>query len=323
MRKAIPLIVILLGATVYAYFAHIRPKREIDPTVRATGSIEANEVSVSPKMPGRIFAIAAAEGEAVRAGTVLVTFDCAELEARIEQGRAQVEQARAVLAQSQAASRQARAQVKPLEVQKKSAEREKARTEGLKAVDGVSGYAVDQASSAVEVTSEQIGVVRSGAAVADRAISVAAAQVALAEKAVAAVEVQRAECSLLAPADGVVLARNYEPFEIALPGASILEIGRLDRVHTWIYVANAEVGRVRLGMKVRLVADTYPGRTFVGTVVRVNERAEFTPKSIQTKDDRTRLVFGVKVEIENADRALLPGMPVEAALVEAAQAEAP
>jgi len=320
MRKAIPLILILLGATIYVYFAHIRPSREVDPTVRATGSIEADEVSVSPKMPGRIAAIAAAEGEKVRAGAALVTFDCAELEARVEQARAQVEQARAVLAQAQAASRQARSQMRPLEVQRKSAERERARTENLKAVDSVSGYAVDQASTAVEAASGQIGVVKSGAAVADRAVAVAAAQVALAEKGVAAVEVQRSECSLLAPADGVVLARNYEPGEIALPGASILEIGQLDRVHTWIYVANAEVGRVHIGQKVELVADTYPGRAFVGTVVRVNERAEFTPKSIQTKDDRTRLVFGVKVEIDNGDGALLPGMPVEAALVEAAKA---
>ena len=165
-----------------------------------------------------------------------------------------------------------------------------------------------------------MGVVQKGAAVADRAIAVAEAQVALAEKGVAAIEVQRAECTLLAPSNGTVLARNYEPKEMALPGATILEIGRLDRVHTWIYVANAEVGRVRLGQRVELVADTYPGRTFAGTVVRINERAEFTPKSIQTKDDRTRLVFGVKVEIDNPDRALLPGMPVEAALVEAAPA---
>jgi len=161
-----------------------------------------------------------------------------------------------------------------------------------------------------------MGVAKSGAAVAQRAIAVAAAQVALAESGVAAIEVQRAECSLASPIDGVVMARNYEEGELALPGAAILELGRLDQVHTWIYVANTEVGRVRLGLKVKLVADTYPGRTFVGTVVRVNERAEFTPKSIQTKDDRTRLVFGVKVAIDNPDRALLPGMPVEASLVE-------
>lgn len=322
MRKAIPLVVILVAATIYVYVTRIRPGRAVDPTVRATGSIEADEVVVSPKMAGRIVSMAADEGDDVRAGDEVVTFDCADLDARVSQARAQVEQARAALAQAQAASKQARAQMRPLEVQRRTAEREKARAESLKAAEGISGYAVDQADSAVQTVSQQMGVVQSGAAVADRAIAVAAAQVALAEKGVAAIEVQRAECALRAPSEGVVLARNYEPGEIALPGATILEIGRLDRVHTWIYVANAEVGRVRLGQKVRLVADTYPGREFVGTVVRINERAEFTPKSIQTKDDRTRLVFGVKVEVDNPDRALLPGMPVEAALVEAAQGPA-
>jgi HlyD family secretion protein len=205
-------------------------------------------------------------------------------------------------------------------VQKKSAEREQARAAALKAVDGVSGAVVDQADTAVQIVDEQLGVARSGAAVAGRAVDVAAAQVALAERGLAAIEVQRAECALEAPIDGVVLSRSYEPGELALPGAAILELGRLERVHTWIYVANAEVGRVHIGQRVRLVADTHPGRTFVGTVVRVNERAEFTPKSIQTKDDRTRLVFGVKVAIDNPDRALLPGMPVEAVLDEAAPA---
>ena len=322
MRKAIPLVLILLGATAYVYFARIRPSRAVDPTVRGTGSIEADEFVVSPKMAGRILSIAADEGDDVKQGAPLVALDCADLEARVAQGRAQVEQAKAALAQAQAASRQARAQVRPLEVQKQSAEREKARAANLKAAESISGYAVDQADSAVATVAEQIGVVQSGAAVADRAIGVAAAQVELAEKAAAAIEVQRSECALSAPSDGTVLARNYEPGELALPGATILEIGRLDRVHTWIYVANAEVGRVHLGQKVRLAADTYPGREFVGTVVRVNERAEFTPKSIQTKDDRTRLVFGVKVEIDNPDKALLPGMPVEAALAEAAPAKA-
>jgi HlyD family secretion protein len=318
MRKAIPLVVILLGAAIYVYFTQIRPGRVVDPFVRGTGSIEADEVRVTPKIAARISKIAAGEGDTVRAGDQLVHLDCAELEARVAQGRAQVEQARSVLAQAEAASRQARVQLKPLEVQKKSAEREQARTASLKAVDGVPGFAVDQAETAVEAVAEQMGVAKSGAAVAQRAIAVAAAQVALAESGVAAIEVQRTECSLAAPIDGVVLARNYEEGELALPGAAILELGQLDRVHTWIYVANTEVGRVRLGLKVKLVADTYPGRTFVGTVVRVNERAEFTPKSIQTKDDRTRLVFGVKVAIDNPDRALLPGMPVEAVLVEAA-----
>jgi HlyD family secretion protein len=102
-----------------------------------------------------------------------------------------------------------------------------------------------------------------------------------------------------------------------LPGAAILKLGRLSEVYTWIYIANEKVGRVRTGQRVELAADTYPGRVFVGRVVRINEQAEFTPRSIQTREDRTRLVFGVKVVAPNPDRALLPGMPVEAVIVDA------
>jgi HlyD family secretion protein len=147
-------------------------------------------------------------------------------------------------------------------------------------------------------------------------VAVAVAQIELAKKTVALAESQVAECTLTAPRSGVVMTRVREPGELALPGSSILKIGRLDEVYTWIYVPNEEVGRVHLGQSVTVVADTYPGRTFTGTVARVNEQAEFTPRSIQTKEDRTRLVYGVKVVVPNPDRALMPGMPVEAALVD-------
>jgi len=146
-------------------------------------------------------------------------------------------------------------------------------------------------------------------------VVVAASQVELAKKAVEIVEVQLKECQLAAPAAGTVMARNYEPGEMALPGAAILKIGRLDEVYTWIYVPNNEIGRVKLGQRAKLVADTYPNRSFYGTITRINEQAEFTPKSIQTKEDRTRLVYGVKVTITNPDRALMPGMPVEAQII--------
>jgi len=150
--------------------------------------------------------------------------------------------------------------------------------------------------------------------VARRAEKVAEAQVIVAEKNLALSQTQVAECTLVSPMDGVVMARVHEPGELVLPGSTLLKLGRMDELFTWIYVPNEEVGKVALGQPVTLTADTYPNRQFAGTVARINDQAEFTPKSIQTKDDRTRLVFGVKVVIPNTDGALLPGMPVEAEL---------
>ncbi|MCU0665085.1 MAG: efflux RND transporter periplasmic adaptor subunit, partial [Myxococcota bacterium] len=185
--------------------------------------------------------------------------------------------------------------LKPLEVNLGRTEREKARLEGLASIQAVPSQVADEAGSAAELTKAQL----------------AAAQIN-----VDAVKVQLEECTLKAPKSGVVTRRNYAPGELLLPGAALLTMVDLREVHTVLYVSNAEVGRVRLGQTAEVVADTYPGRTFRGTVIHVNEQAEFTPKSTQTKDDRTRLVFGVKVRLQNDDMALRAGMPVEAVLVE-------
>jgi HlyD family secretion protein len=315
MKKAIPIIVILLGITAYVYFARIRPSRQYDPTVRGTGTIEATDLVLSPKIPARIVSIEADEGTFVKTGQVLVRLLCEDLDARRLQAEAQVVQAEAAQAQAQASLSQLTAQLSPLQVQQENATREFSRASSLRVSGSASQYAVDQAETATKAVKEQIAAAKSGLAVARRAIAVASSQIELAKKTVETVAVQMKECALVSPITGTVMARNYEPGEMALPGAAILKIGRLDEVYTWIYVPNEEVGRVKLGQRARLVADTYPGRSFYGTITRINQEAEFTPKSIQTKEDRTRLVYGVKVTIPNPDGALMPGMPVEAQVV--------
>lgn len=315
MKKAIPIILILLGITIYVYFARIRPSRQYDPTVRGTGTIEATEVVIAPKIPARIVSIEVGEGDSVRAGQLLVRLQCDELDARKVQTEAQVAQAEAAKAQAQASLGQLTAQLSPLAVQQDHAAREYTRASSLRQTGSASQYSVDQAETAVKAIKEQIAAAQSGVAVARRAVAVANSQVELARKSVDTAGIQIKECELLSPVAGTVMARNYESGEMALPGASILKIGRLDEVYTWIYVPNGEIGRVKIRQQATLAADTYPGRRFTGTVTRINEEAEFTPKSIQTKEDRTRLVYGVKVTIQNRDRALMPGMPVEAELV--------
>ncbi|MDD5309786.1 MAG: efflux RND transporter periplasmic adaptor subunit [Deltaproteobacteria bacterium] len=317
MKKAIPILVVLAAVAVYAYVTRIAPSRIKDPAVRGSGTVEATEALVSSKIMARIVSIDAVEGDVVEAGRVMVRLACDDLAVRKTQAEAQVAQAEAARAQAEAAYRQVMAQLSPLDVQKENAAREFARATSLRASDSAPQYAVDQAETAVKAVREQIGAARSGVEVARRTTIVAEAAVNLAGKGVEAANVALAECEIRAPMAGVVMARDREPGEMVLPGATILKIGRLDEVHTWIYVANEEVGRVRLRDRVVLKADTYPGRSFEGAVARVNEQAEFTPKSIQTKEDRTRLVYGVKVVVRNADRALMPGMPVEAEIVEA------
>jgi HlyD family secretion protein len=108
-----------------------------------------------------------------------------------------------------------------------------------------------------------------------------------------------------------VLARSHEPGEVVLPGARILTIVDLSSLRTTFFLPNAQLADAAPGKKVEVIADAHPGRVFAGTILSVASKAEFTPRNIQTREDRDRLVYAVRVSVPNPDRALLPGMPVE------------
>lgn len=328
MKKAIVIAVLVVVSSLWVYFSRIRPARSYDPTVRGSGTIEATEVVISAKVPARLLRVLVSEGDVVKAGQTLATLDCADLELRKKQALAQVTQARAALSQAEAALAQTRAgqgqaksNISPLLERRDQARRDVERARALAASGSLAKSRLEQAETALTALEKQITAARAGVAVASQSthvaaqsIEVMASRVQLAELGVQQADVALGECTLKAPLPAVVSARNFEPGELVLPGSALFRLARLDQVYTWIYVPNKEVGRVKLKQRAELLADTYPGRTFAGTVARINDRAEFTPKSIQTKEDRTRLVFGVKVELDNADHALLPGMPVEAVL---------
>ncbi len=312
MKKIVIFAFLLCAASLYVYFTRIVPARQYDPTLRGSGQIETTQVLVSGKIASRILEIAVEEGAQVEAGQVLVKLDCDEIEARCTQAEAQVAQAEAALAQAEAAKMQARSSLAPLVAQQGQARRDFERARTLFESKSLPENRYEQAKTAYDTLTEQINTAEKAVKVAERATGVAAAQVGAAKAAVKLAETGLDECELKAPISGRVSARNYEPGEIAMPGAALLKIDRTEDVYTYIYIPNEEVGRVSVGQKVRVVADTFPDRNFEGVVQRINSEAEFTPKSIQTKEDRTRLVFGVKVVLANADGLLRPGMPVEA-----------
>ncbi|RJO63773.1 MAG: HlyD family efflux transporter periplasmic adaptor subunit [Myxococcales bacterium] len=316
MKKAIVLIVLLAALSVYVYFTNIVPARAYDPTVRGSGTIEATDVVIAPKLAARIREIKVDEGDVVTAGQTLAVLDCAEIEARRAQAEAQVAQARAAQAQAQAALKQARAQKEPLIAQRDQARRDFERAKRLFDSASLPQNQYEKAEAVLTTLNQQVAAASQAAGVAEQAVGVAGSQIDLAESAVRVIDATLVECTLRAPIAGRVSLRSYEPGELALPGAALLKIQTLDEVHTWVYVPNEEIGRVRLGQKVKLAADTYPDQEFVGGVARIREEAEFTPKSIQTKEDRTRLVYGVKIAVPNPDGKLMAGMPVEAEWME-------
>ncbi|HSD53983.1 MAG TPA: HlyD family efflux transporter periplasmic adaptor subunit [Burkholderiales bacterium] len=128
---------------------------------------------------------------------------------------------------------------------------------------------------------------------------------------VAEVEATLADTRLVAPIDGTVMSRLAEPGELVPPGRPIATLVDLGALYARVYIPEREIAKVRLGNPARLYADAFPERPFAGKVVEIAERAEFTPKDAHVKDEREKLVFGVKVAIDNPAGELKPGMPVD------------
>jgi multidrug resistance efflux pump len=183
---------------------------------------------------------------------------------------------------------------------------------GLQAQVNVAESQYRIAAAAVELAQAQVDGLKLGAT--PEQIGAVEAQVEIARAALGALEVQADKLVLTAPISGLVLERPVHVGEVALPGAPLMTLADLDRVTLTIYVPENQLGQVQLGQQVSVTVDAYPGRTFTGTVSLIASEAEFTPKNVQTREERVNMVFAVKVRLLNTDHALKPGMPADALL---------
>jgi multidrug resistance efflux pump len=153
-------------------------------------------------------------------------------------------------------------------------------------------------------TAEELAMLEAQVAQADGAVSAA-------EAALRALDIELARTQLLAPSGGVVLERMVHNGELVVPGATLFTLADLDEVTLTVYVPEAELGRVSLGQDVEVTVDSYD-RVFPGQVSHIASEAEFTPKNVQTQEERVHMVFGVKIRLANPDHLLKPGMPADA-----------
>ncbi len=171
------------------------------------------------------------------------------------------------------------------------------------ATEGPRKEAVEQLRAACEGSEAALELVRAG----PRRETIDQARAAL-----ALAETRLADSVLRAPVGGVVLSHHAEAGEYAAPGVPVVTIGDLSRPWIRCWLEEPDLGRVRLGQEVRVTADSLPGRVFTGRVSFISSEAEFTPKNVQTREERSRLVFRMKVAVGNPDGLLKPGMPVDA-----------
>ena len=233
---------------------------------------------------------------------------------------------------SDVASDATRAQRSALEAQRDAARRAAERLTQLRASGGASEQELDLAVTQAAVLDEQIQAARAGTRASEaqtQAIEtgedVARTRGTIAEAGLVAAQsdLRRAqaarqrllrlieECRLEAPRPGYVQTRAFEPGELVSPGTRLLTLVDTRVVTATFYLPNAELAAANPGEPVEIVADAYPDRTFSGAITHVSAGAEFTPRNVQTREDRDRLVYAVEVEVENPNNELRPGMPVE------------
>jgi HlyD family secretion protein len=292
----------------------------------ASGTVEATDADLGFQAPGRVLTISAREGDAVAAGSELARLDTRELEAVLAAANAQVEAAEARLAELERGARaqeiaSAEAAVRSAQQRADETARDAERARTLFAGGAVSRQALDRAQTALDVaiaasdqSREQLALLVEG----PRTETIRAQRATVAQ---ARANVERAEATLTnaivtAPFAGVVTVRHREPGEAVTPGAAVLTL--LDPRDRWvrIYIREDQIGLVRLGMSAEIVSDTYPDRVYEGEVVFIGSEAEFTPRNVQTSEDRTRLVYPVKVRITgDPGFALKPGIPADVTLL--------
>lgn len=173
--------------------------------------------------------------------------------------------------------------------------------------------AYQQAEAGVEAAQANLALVSASATAED--VAVARAQVVEADTALAIVKAQLAKQILAAPRAGLITEKAINVGELAAPGTTLLVLSDLDNVDLKIYIPETLIGQVQLGQKARVTVDAYPGQTFEGYVSFISPQAEFTPRNVQSQEERVNLVFAVKIHLDNPDHTLKPGMPADAELL--------
>jgi len=252
------------------------------------GTAEAVEVVVASQVTGRILELPAEEGQVVEAGVLLARIDDSLYRAQVEQARTGIASARSQYAVVNAnldgvrtSLRRTRKLLKTGSATQMQLDDLDTREAGLLAQKQVIESQVAQAEAALELAETQLGFTR-----------------------------------IHAPLAGTVLRRDVERGETAFPGTALMTLSDLTVMKVKVYVPEPMLGRIRLGQPVSVVTDTYPGKPLAGVVETIADEAEFTPKNVQTRQERVRLVYAVKVRVPNPDGVLKSGMPVDATFVE-------
>jgi membrane fusion protein YbhG len=306
--------------------------------LRASGYVEATEVRVAPEVGGRVVELAVQEGDQLKVGATVAKLDTRDTQIALRRAHAEREQAAAQLALLLAGSRpeeirqaaaeveSAQADVRAAEAELEAAEADLKRFEALLETNSGSRKQRDDAATRRDVAAARVlaGRERARSAAAALArwkagarpqeIAAARARVSMVDAQIASLDKNLADALLTSPVAGVVTSKLIDAGEMVAPRTPIVVVTDLDHAWANVYVDEPVVPLLKLGQKVTLVTDA--GQRMEGTITFISPKAEFTPRNVQTADERSKLVYRIKVSTDNRAGILKPGMPVEAEIPE-------
>jgi HlyD family secretion protein len=302
--------------------------------LRASGYVEATEVRVAPEVGGRILELAVEEGDRLAAGAPIARLDTSDTDLAVQ--RAQAERAQAVaqlnllragarvedVRQASAQAESAQADVAAAESELRSAIADLARFEALLAANAGSRKQRDDALTRRDVATARVsaaterarasaeGLARVRAGARREEIAAAQARIDAVDAQIAALRKSQADATVKAPVAGIITARLVDPGELIAARTALVVVTDLDRAWANVYVDEPIVPRLTLGQTIPLVTDA--GQRIDGRITFISPKAEFTPRNVQTAEERTKLVYRIKVTTDNRQGILKSGMPVEA-----------
>lgn len=333
MKKKIIILVfvaLLIGVGLLVY---IGQKNNREKGLFYSGIIEATQANLSFQVPGRVAQVNVQEGQSVAKDQIIAELDRAEFESRYAQAKANLDRAQKTKQQLETAldiSRKtlpsevarAAANVKSVKDTLKDAEKNYKRFEDLFRNGVITEKERDTMKLNYDVAKSRLAESESVLKMAQgnltridaakQEIEVATAQINSINASLNQASIQLAYTQLKSPIDGIITSRNIEPGEAVNSGREVLTVSDLSRVDLKIFVDETEIGKVKPGQKVDVKVDTFPGKTYTGTVSFISPEGEFTPKIIQTKKERVKLVYLVKVSMANPNLELKSGMPADA-----------
>jgi HlyD family secretion protein len=248
-----------------------------------SGTIEVDEAHVAPRAPGRVLKIFAREGQSLKAGDPIVELDAAELPTQRNLASAQVD----------AATRDAEAQMAQLEFLHSEAQRQ----QDLLKRKTVSPSEAERAASAANSQ--------------EKVVEGAKMRVAQANAQLAQIQTQLDEMRVVAPGNSILEVLSVKVGDVLPANREVATVILPEHLWVRVYVPEKWLGDVKLDEQVRVRVDSFPGKDFRGTVEQINRQAEFTPRNVQTMEDRIKQVFGVKVRLDNSEDKLRAGMSAD------------